>query len=89
MSSFLETFKFGAIPGPCASSGGRLPEALFMVFQLDSKDAEIRKSSRIRKTLHNDMLLARFGFEIVGSEPSKVRCNSFPPYKYNGSSFFV
>ena len=27
-------------PGPCASSGGRLPEALFMVFLLDSKSAK-------------------------------------------------
>ena len=27
-------------PGPCASSGGRLPEALFMVSRLDSKGAK-------------------------------------------------
>ena len=26
-----------SFPGPCASSGGRLPEALFMVFQFDSR----------------------------------------------------
>ena len=29
-----------SFPVPCASSGGRLPEALFMVFQLDSKSAK-------------------------------------------------
>ena len=28
-------------PGPCASSGGRLPEAVFMVFQLNSKGAKV------------------------------------------------
>ena len=28
-------------PGPCASSGGHLPEALFMVFLLDSKGAKV------------------------------------------------
>ena len=28
-------------PGPCASSGGRLPEALFMVVLLDSKGAKV------------------------------------------------
>ena len=28
-----------SFPGPCVSSGGRLPEALFMVFLLDSEDA--------------------------------------------------
>ena len=33
MRSGAEAF----FPGPCASSGGRLPEALFMGFQLDSK----------------------------------------------------
>ena len=32
-----------SFPGPCASSGGRLPEALFMVFQLDSKGAKVLK----------------------------------------------
>ena len=38
----LDSFFSGA---PCASSGGRLPEALFMVFQLDSKGAEVRRIS--------------------------------------------
>ena len=33
-------------PGPCASSGGRLPEAFFMVFLLDSKGANVCKSCR-------------------------------------------
>ena len=27
----------GSSPGPCASSGGRLPQALFVVFRMDSK----------------------------------------------------
>ena len=38
-------------PGPCASSGGRLPEALFMVFLLDSKGAKVCKSCRSRQEL--------------------------------------
>ena len=33
-----------SFPGPCASSGGRLPEALFMVFLSDSKGAKVCKS---------------------------------------------
>ena len=32
-------------PGPCASSGGRLPEAFFLVFRLESQGAEVCKSS--------------------------------------------
>ena len=35
-----------SFPGPCASSGGRLPAALFMVVQLDSKGAKVYKGSR-------------------------------------------
>ena len=30
-------------PGPCVSSGGRLPEALFMIFLSDSKGANVCK----------------------------------------------
>ena len=30
-----------SFPGPCASSGGRLPEELFMVFLSDSKGAKV------------------------------------------------
>ena len=40
-------------PGPCASSGGRLPEAFFMVFLLDSKGAKVCKSCRSRQELSN------------------------------------
>ena len=37
----LDSFFFGAL---CVTSGGRLPAALFMVFQLDSKGAKVCKS---------------------------------------------
>ena len=37
-------------PGPCASSGGRLPEALFMVFLLDSKGANACRSRQSFQT---------------------------------------
>ena len=33
-----------SFPGPFSSSGGRLPAALFTVFQLDSKGAKVRFS---------------------------------------------
>ena len=75
-------FEFGAVyscrgliasfPGPCASSGGRLPEALFMVFQLDSKGAKACKSCRSRQELSNEYLLAKFGFDTAENEPPKV-----------------
>ena len=58
--------------GPCASSGGRLPEALFIVFQLDSKGAEVCESCRSRQELSNEYLLAKFGFDTAESEPLKV-----------------
>ena len=37
-------------PGPCASSAGRLPEALFMVFLLDAKGAKACRSCRSVKS---------------------------------------
>ena len=42
-------------PWPRASSGGRLPEALFLVFRLESQGAEVRtcKSCRSRQELSN------------------------------------
>ena len=46
---------------PGASSEGRLPEALFIVFQLDSKGAKACKSCRSRQELSNEYLLAKFG----------------------------
>ena len=39
----LDSFFFGAL---CVMSGGRLPAALFMVFLLDSKDAEGKTNSK-------------------------------------------
>ena len=58
-------------PGPCVSSGGRLPEArftvflwdskgagaFFMVFQLDSKGVKMCKSCRSRQELSNEYYL--------------------------------
>ena len=58
--------------GPCASSGGRLPEALFMVFQLDSEGAKAFKSCRSRQELPNEYLLAEFGFDTAENDPLKV-----------------
>ena len=46
-----------SFPGPCASSGGRLPEALFMVFQLDSRGAKACKSCTSRQELSNGYFL--------------------------------
>ena len=46
-----------SFPGPCASSGGRLPAALFMVFQLDSKGAKVYKHCRSRQELSNKILV--------------------------------
>ena len=44
LAEFLNAERCGLMvpsPGPCASSGGRLHEALFMVFLLDSKGAKV------------------------------------------------
>ena len=49
-----------SFPGPCASSGGRLPEALFMVFELDSKSEKVCKSGRSLQELSNEYLLFSF-----------------------------
>ena len=49
-----------SFPGPCASSGGRLPEALFMVFQLDSKGASVCFFCIIFNT-HFHYLIFNFG----------------------------
>ena len=61
-----------SFPGPCASSGGRLPEALFMVFQLDSKGAKACKSCRSRQELSNEYLLAKFGVDTAENKPLKI-----------------
>ncbi len=65
----LDSFFSGAL---CVLSGGRLPEALFMVFLLDSKGAKACKSCRSRQELSNEYLLAKFGFDTAENEPLKV-----------------
>ena len=35
-------------PGPCASSGGRLPEAFFLVFRLESQGAKVLRGRVLR-----------------------------------------
>ena len=51
-------FQFGPVqktvssPGPCASSGGRLPEALFMVFLLEVQKLESKLRSGAQKCAH-------------------------------------
>ena len=47
-----------SFPGPCASSGGRLPEALFMVVLLDSKGAKVGTSFDLVKSFQTIHLQA-------------------------------
>ena len=58
-------------PGSCAPSGGRLPEALFMVLLLDSKGAQTCKSCRSRQELSH-YLLAKIGVDTAENELLKV-----------------
>ena len=51
-------------PGPCASSGGRLPEALFMVFLLDSEGAKVCKSFRYLEEIYKTYMLLCLGTPI-------------------------
>ena len=51
---------------------GRLPEALFMVFQLDSKGAKVCKPCRSRRELSNEYVFAKFGVDTAENEPLKV-----------------
>ena len=53
-------------------SSGCLPEALFMVFQLDYKGAEVCDPCRSRQELSNKYLLANIGFDTAENEPPKV-----------------
>ena len=53
-------------------SGGRLPEALFMVFQLDSKGAQVYESCISREELSNEDLLAKIGVDTAENGPLKV-----------------
>ena len=74
----LDSFFSGAL---CVLSGGRfLPEALFMVFLLDSKGAKACKSCRSRQELSNEYLLAKCGFDTAENEPE---------YGYGISLIFV
>ena len=59
-----------SLPGQCASSGGRLPEALFMVFQLDSKGAEVCKSS----VLFSKRRISANLEDLVKSFQTSTRC---------------
>ena len=79
----LDSFFSGAL---CALSGGRLHEALFvvflldskgaealvMVFQLDSKGAKVCESCRSRQELSNEYLRAKFGVDAAENETLKV-----------------
>ena len=58
LTKFSFIFKFGAAtllccglmassPWPCASSRGRLPEALFLIFRLESQDAKVHRCGLI------------------------------------------
>ena len=49
-----------------------MPEALFLVLRLDSKDAKVCKSCRSRKELSNEYLLATFGVDTAENGPLKV-----------------
>ena len=70
-----------SFPGPCASSGGRLPAALFMVIQLDSKGAKACTSCRSRQELSNEYLV----FQRHKSDPSvivfsEIKCCQLPHF---------
>ena len=65
----LDSFFSGAL---CVVSGGRLPEALFMVFLLDFKSAQVCKSFRSRHELSNEYLLAKIGVDTAENEPSEI-----------------
>ena len=71
----LDSFFSGAL---CALSGGRLPEALFMVFLLDSKGAQacINLGDLVESFLTSiqylDSLLAKIGFDTAENGPLKV-----------------
>ena len=51
-----------------------MPEALFSVFRLDSKGANVCKSCRYRQELSNEYLLslAKFGVDTAEKGPLKV-----------------
>ena len=65
-------------PGPCASSGGRLPEALFMLFLLGSKvQKRVNDLVDLGKSFQT-RIFSKFGFDTAEKdqpaekEPLKV-----------------
>ena len=73
-ASLLRCSLMVSSPEPWASSGGRLPEALFLVFRLESQAAKVCKSCSSRQELSNEYLLSliKFGFDTPENEPLKV-----------------
>ena len=49
-----------------------MPDALFMVFLLDSKGAKGCKSDRSRQELSNEYFFAKIGVDTAENEPLKV-----------------
>ena len=49
-----------------------MPEALFMVFLLNSKGAKACESCRSRQELSNEYLLTKFGVDTAENGPLKV-----------------
>ena len=65
---------YGAVP--CALSGGRLPEAFFLVFRLESQGAKV-KDARVNlvdlvKSFQTSYLLAKFSVDTAENGPPKV-----------------
>ena len=75
LTKFSRMFECGASPGPWALSGGRLPDALFMVFLLDSKGAQVCKFQRI--------------FIIYLQRSASMQPRTSPKYEHEISMIFV
>ena len=60
-------------PGPCASSGGRLPEAFFMVFQLDSKGQKCENIVDLETDRKMSMHLRRSASIQLRTSPVKLK----------------
>ena len=69
MAEILNAERIASFPGPLSPSGGRLPAALFRIFQLDSKGAKACKSCRSHPELSNEYLLAKLGSDTAENEP--------------------
>ena len=64
-------------PEPWASSGGRLPEALFLVFRLESQGAKACKSCRSRQELSNEYLLFSIYLQKLASIKPRTSLSKF------------